>query len=52
MIRSLALFHLTLAALLIKNPKLVANQSVILILGGSMQLVCNLCENMISSTDL
>ncbi|KAJ4984473.1 hypothetical protein SVAN01_10025 [Stagonosporopsis vannaccii] len=38
MIRSLALFHLTLAALLIKNPKLVANQSVIMILGGSMQL--------------
>ncbi|KAL1611013.1 hypothetical protein SLS59_000650 [Nothophoma quercina] len=38
MIRSLALFHLTLAALLIKNPKLIANQSVIMILGGSMQL--------------
>ncbi|KAJ4380255.1 hypothetical protein N0V86_004564 [Didymella sp. IMI 355093] len=38
MIRSLALFHLTLAALLIKNPKLIANQSVILVLGGSMQL--------------
>jgi hypothetical protein len=39
MIRSLALFHLTLAALLIKNPKLIANQSVIMVLGGSMQLV-------------
>ncbi|KAF1929799.1 uncharacterized protein M421DRAFT_129896 [Didymella exigua CBS 183.55] len=38
MIRSLALFHLTLAALLIKNPKLIANQSVIMILGGSMHL--------------
>jgi hypothetical protein len=38
-IRSLSLFHLTLAALLLKNPKLVANQSVILVLGGSMQLV-------------
>ncbi|KAF1360205.1 hypothetical protein EJ07DRAFT_155194 [Lizonia empirigonia] len=38
MIRSLALFHLTLAVLLVKNPKLIANQSVILILGGSMQL--------------
>ena len=42
MIRSLALFHLTLAALLIKNPKLIANQSVIMILGGSMQLVGSL----------
>lgn len=41
MIRSLALFHLTLAALLVKNPKLIANQSVVLILGGSMQLVSN-----------
>jgi hypothetical protein len=39
MIRSLSLFHLTLAALLLKNPKLVANQSVVLVLGGSMQLV-------------
>ena len=40
MIRSLSLFHLTLAALLLKNPKLIANQSVVLVLGGSMQLVC------------
>jgi hypothetical protein len=39
MIRSLSLFHLTLAALLLKNPKLIANQSVVLVLGGSMQLV-------------
>lgn len=39
MVRSLALFHLTLAALLIKNPKIIANQSVIMVLGGSMQLV-------------
>ncbi|KAH6612671.1 increased loss of mitochondrial DNA protein 1 [Boeremia exigua] len=38
MIRSLALFHLTLAALLINNPKVIANQSVIMVLGGSMQL--------------
>jgi hypothetical protein len=47
MIRSLALFHLTLAALLVKNPKLIANQSVIMILGGSMQLVCSLWEGYI-----
>lgn len=39
MIRSLSLFHLTLAALLVKNPKLIADQSMIMILGGSMQLV-------------
>ena len=39
MIRSLSLFHLTLAAVLVKNPKLIADQSVIMVLGGSMQLV-------------
>jgi hypothetical protein len=39
MIRSLSLFHLTLAALLLKNPKLIANQGVVVVLGGSMQLV-------------
>ena len=39
MIRSLSLFHLTLAAILVKNPKLIADQSVIMVLGGSMQLV-------------
>ena len=39
MIRSLSLFHLTLAALLVKNPKLIADQSIIMVLGGSMQLV-------------
>jgi len=38
MIRSLSLFHLTLAAVLVKNPKLIADQSVIMVLGGSMQL--------------
>jgi hypothetical protein len=39
MIRSIALFHLTLAVVLLKNPTLVSNQSVILLLGESMQLV-------------
>jgi hypothetical protein len=51
MIRSLSLFHLTLAALLLKNPKLVANQSVILVLGGSMQLVRSL-HNLHSPTPI
>ncbi|KAL1793119.1 hypothetical protein ACET3X_008101 [Alternaria dauci] len=38
MIRSIALFHLTLAVVLLKNPALVSNQGVILLLGESMQL--------------
>jgi hypothetical protein len=39
MIRSIALFHLTLAVVLLRNPALVSNQSVILLLGESMHLV-------------
>lgn len=39
MIRSIALFHLTLAVVLLRNPALISNQSVILLLGESMQLV-------------
>ncbi|KAL6709720.1 hypothetical protein ACN47E_001149 [Coniothyrium glycines] len=38
MIRSISLFHMTLAALLLKNPSLIANQGVVLVLGQSMQL--------------
>ncbi|KAI4678234.1 uncharacterized protein J4E88_006755 [Alternaria novae-zelandiae] len=38
MIRSIALFHLTLAVVLLRNPALISNQSVILLLGESMQL--------------
>ncbi|KAF2034681.1 hypothetical protein EK21DRAFT_56173 [Setomelanomma holmii] len=38
MIRSLSLFHVTLAALLLRNPKIIANQSIVLLLGQSMQL--------------
>ncbi|KAG9196598.1 hypothetical protein G6011_01719 [Alternaria panax] len=38
MVRGIALFHLTLAVVLLKNPALVSNQGVILLLGESMQL--------------
>ncbi|KAJ4370592.1 hypothetical protein N0V83_005113 [Neocucurbitaria cava] len=38
MIRSLSLFHVTIAALLLKNPAIVSNQGVIYLLGESMQL--------------
>ncbi|KAB2100917.1 hypothetical protein AG0111_0g10778 [Alternaria gaisen] len=38
MIRSIALFHLTLAVVLLKNPALISNQGVVLLLGESMQL--------------
>ncbi|CAO2648857.1 Nn.00g098060.m01.CDS01 [Neocucurbitaria sp. VM-36] len=38
MIRSISLFHVTLAALLLKNPAIVSNQGVVLLLGESMQL--------------
>jgi hypothetical protein len=39
MIRSLSLFHVTLAAVLLRNPAIVAKQSIVLVLGQSMQLV-------------
>ncbi|KAH7072910.1 increased loss of mitochondrial DNA protein 1 [Paraphoma chrysanthemicola] len=38
MIRSLSLFHVTLAALLVRSPQIIANQSVVALLGQSMQL--------------
>ncbi|KAF2730576.1 hypothetical protein EJ04DRAFT_515154 [Polyplosphaeria fusca] len=37
-IRGLSLFHLTLAAFLIRSPKLIADQNVVFLLGESMQL--------------
>lgn len=39
MIRGLSLFHVTLAALLLRNPAILSNQSIVLLLGESMQLV-------------
>ncbi|KAL5117221.1 hypothetical protein ACEQ8H_004910 [Pleosporales sp. CAS-2024a] len=38
MIRSLSLFHMTLAAIFLRNPQIIANQSIVLVLGQSMQL--------------
>ncbi|KAF1943476.1 hypothetical protein EJ02DRAFT_343132 [Clathrospora elynae] len=38
MIRSISLFHVTLAVLLLKNPAIISNQGVVLLLGESMQL--------------
>jgi hypothetical protein len=39
MIRSLALFHMTLAWVLVRSPQTIARQSIVLVLGQSMQLV-------------
>ena len=40
MIRGISLFHLTLAAVLLRSPATIADQGVVLLLGQSMQLVC------------
>ncbi|KAF2793853.1 hypothetical protein K505DRAFT_305088 [Melanomma pulvis-pyrius CBS 109.77] len=37
-IRGLSLFHITLAVLFLKNPKLIADQNLVFILGESMKL--------------
>lgn len=42
LIRTLSVFHVTLAVLFLKNPKLIADQNIVFILGESMQLVCSL----------
>jgi hypothetical protein len=39
MIRSISLFHMTLAVVLLRSPQIIANQSMVLLLGQSMQLV-------------
>ncbi|KAF2281054.1 uncharacterized protein EI97DRAFT_368339 [Westerdykella ornata] len=38
LIRTISLFHLTLAVLFIKNPKLIADQSLVYVMAESMQL--------------
>ncbi|KAF2262548.1 hypothetical protein CC78DRAFT_554521 [Lojkania enalia] len=38
LIRCISLFHLTLATMFLKNPKLIADQNVVFLLGESMQL--------------
>jgi hypothetical protein len=42
MIRALSLFHMTLAVVLIRNPQIIAKQSIVVVLGQSMQLVRSL----------
>ncbi|KAF2015838.1 hypothetical protein BU24DRAFT_422139 [Aaosphaeria arxii CBS 175.79] len=37
-IRSLALFHVTLAVFFLKNPKIIASQNIVFVLGEAMQL--------------
>jgi hypothetical protein len=39
LIRSLALFHITLAYFFLTNPKIISDQSVVFVLGEAMQLV-------------
>jgi hypothetical protein len=39
LIRSVCLFHFTLAVLFIRNPKMIAEQNFVFIMGESMQLV-------------
>jgi hypothetical protein len=39
MIRSISLFHVALAVILLRNPSMISNQGVVLLLGESMQLV-------------
>lgn len=52
MIRSLSLFHVTLAALLLRNPQIIANQSVVALLGQSMQLVRHRISCPLTQTNL
>lgn len=48
-IRTLSLFHITLAALILKDPKLVADQNIVFLLGQSMQLVSARIQGPITS---
>lgn len=38
-IRSLSLFHITVGVLFLRNPRLIADQNIVFLLGESMQLV-------------
>jgi hypothetical protein len=38
-IRSLALFHITLGVLFLRNPKLIADQNIVLLMSEAMHLV-------------
>jgi hypothetical protein len=39
LIRSISLFHFALAILLIRNPKMIADQNFVFVMGESLQLV-------------
>ena len=39
LIRSIALFHITLAYFFLTNPQIVVDQNIVLLLGGAMKLV-------------
>lgn len=41
-IRALALFHVTLAVFMLRNPRMVAEQNIVFVLGEAMQLVCSI----------
>jgi hypothetical protein len=38
-IRALALFHVTLAVFALRNPRMIAEQNMVFLLGEAMQLV-------------
>lgn len=39
-IRSLAILHLTMAYYLLTNPRILADQNLVWLLGSSMDMVC------------
>lgn len=51
-IRSLAIFHITLAAYFIRNPKVIADQNMVFLLGESMQLVSKALLMAVTPADL
>lgn len=38
-LRGLAIFHITLAVFMLRNPKMVAEQNMVFVLGEAMHLV-------------
>lgn len=39
LIRALSLFHITLAVFLLRDPRVVAEQNIVFLMGEAMQLV-------------
>ena len=48
-IRSLALFHITLAVFFLKSPETIASQNIVFMMGQSMKLVRTICPTAWSS---